>query len=225
MPSKNTLKTYIENGYYHIYNRGVDKKEIFLDEDDCRIFLYYLKIYLSSPEVLRKEFSTARILYKIENLNLSKEVNLLSFALMPNHFHLQVKQHTNNGIEKLTRRVITGFAQYFNRKYKRLGTLFESAYKAVTINTDVQNLYLSSYIHRNPMKLKNPRFNYLQFSSYFYYLGEKHADWVKPQEILSFFRSSKDIHERDVLSYQNFVETLRENPEEVLGKLTLEDFY
>ena len=52
MPAKNIVKTYIENGYYHIYNRGVEKRNIFQDEQDCKVFLHYLKMYLSTPEEL-----------------------------------------------------------------------------------------------------------------------------------------------------------------------------
>lgn len=225
MPAKNTVKNYIENGHYHIYNRGVDKREIFLDENDCSIFIYYLKLYLSSPEILQKEqqFLTPRLLYKINNLNLSKEIDLLSFTLMPNHFHLQVKQSTKNAIEKLMRRILTAYSQYFNRKYRRVGTLFESAYKAVITINDEQHLYLSSYIHRNPLKLKSPKFDFTKFSSYPYYLGEKRADWVKTNEILSFFRSSRNVTINDVLSYQNFVENFREDPAEILRELIIEE--
>ncbi|MBI4097251.1 MAG: transposase [Candidatus Levybacteria bacterium] len=224
MPIKNTIKTYIENGYYHIYNRGVDKREIFLAEQDCIVFLYYLKLYLSSPEVLMKDpFLTPRMLFKITNLNLSKEVNLLSFTLMPNHFHLHVKQYIPDGIEKLTRRVLTAYAQHFNKKYKRVGTLFESTYKAVLVDTDEQNLYLSSYIHRNPMRLSNPKFDFIQFSSYPYYLSHMNANWLKTEEVLSYFRTSRSTSKNDLLSYQNFVESFKEKPESMLGGITLEN--
>lgn len=223
MPAKNTIKTYIENGYYHIYNRGVDKREIFIDEQDCAVFLHYLKLYLSPPETLLKQrLLPPSILYKITNLNLSKDIDLLSFTLMPNHFHMQVKQYTKDGIEKLTRRVLTSYVQYFNKKCERIGTLFESAYKAVLLKTEEQFLYLSSYIHRNPMKLKNSKFDFIQFSSYPYYLGFKNTDWVKPKEILSYFRSSRNKTESDTLSYQNFVESFKEDPREILKSLTLE---
>ncbi|EKD86913.1 MAG: hypothetical protein ACD_37C00102G0003 [uncultured bacterium] len=225
MPTKNTIKTYVENGIYHIFNRGVDKREIFLDEKDCKTFLYYLKLYLSSPESLKKEtkFLSPKLLYKIMNLNLSKDINLIAFTLMPNHFHLEVKQAPKDGIEKLTRRLLTAYVQYFNKKYERVGTLFETTYKAILVNTDEQYLYLSSYIHRNPMKLKDPRFDFVQFSSYPYYLGLKHADWIKPQEVLSYFKNSKSLLKKDDLSYQSFVEDFREDPIEILGELILEN--
>lgn len=224
MPAKNTIKIYIENGYYHLYNRGVDKREIFLDEQDCIVFLHYLKIYLSPPETLLKDqLLLPKVLYKITKLNLSKEIDLLSFALMPNHFHMQVKQYTKQGIEKIARRVLTSYAQYFNKKYKRVGTLFETTYKAILLETEEQFLYLSSYIHRNPMRLKNPKFDYIQLSSYPYYLELKNADWIKPKEILSYFRSSRNTTVDDKLSYQNFVENFREDPFSVIKPFTLEN--
>lgn len=223
MPRKNTLKTYLENSYYHIYNRGVDGREIFIDEQDCIMFLRYLKLYLSSPKILKKEeLLTPKMLYKIFNMNLSSEIDLLSFSLMPNHIHLQIKQHTKNGIEKLTRRIFSSYVRFFNQKYKRLGPLFESAYKAILITTDEQHLYLSSYIHRNPMKLKQQKFDFIQFSSYPYYLKSKQADWVKPEEILSYFKRAKNITKGDLLSYQSFVEDFREDPKEILAEKILE---
>ena len=224
MPAKNTIKQYVENGYYHLYNRGVDKREIFLEEQDCVVFLHCLKLYLSNPESLKKSKNlTPSMLYKIAVLNLSKEIDLLAFALMPNHFHLQIKQYTVHAMEKLTRRVFTSYVQYFNKRYKRIGTLFESAYKAVLVENDKQNLYLSSYIHRNPMKIRTSKFDIIQYSSYPYYLGERRADWIKPYEILSYFARQKNNTKNDVLSYQGFVESIKEQPEVFLGELTLEE--
>jgi putative transposase len=224
MPGKNTIKTYVVDGYYHLYNRGIDRREIFLEKRDCAMFLYFIKIYLSPPEVLEKlPDMTPRMLFKIRNLNLYNEIDLLSFTPMPNHFHFQVKQHTEDAIQKFMRRVFTSYSQYFNFKYRRKGPLFESVYKAVNVLTDEQNLYLSSYIHRNSLKLKNPKFDFVQFSSYPYYLGDKHAVWMKSEEILSFFKRSKSIGNNDALSYQNFVENFKENPQELLGDLIIEE--
>ena len=226
MPSKNTLKIYLENAYYHIYNRGIDLREIFIDKQDCIFFQHLLKLYLSPPEYLKAEKEmTPKLLHKITDLNLYNEVDLISFALMPNHFHLQVKQITSNGIEKLTRRVLSSYSQYFNKKRKRKGPLFESVYKAVLLETDPQFLYLSSYIHRNPMKLINPKFDFVEFSSYPYYLGEKKAVWLKPQDILDNFTRTKSIKDNNILSYQDFVQDFREEPKEILGDLVLEEDY
>ncbi|HVZ11401.1 MAG TPA: transposase [Patescibacteria group bacterium] len=226
VPTKNTIKTYLENAYYHVYNRGVDKREIFLEKADCIIFQHFLKLYLSPPEFLiREKEMTPKLLYKVTNLNLFNEVDLLSFSIMPNHFHLQVKQHSKNGMEKLTRRVLSSYSQYFNKKYRRKGPLFESAYKAVLLTSTEQFLYLSSYIHRNPIKLKNPKFDFIEFSSYPYYLGEKNAVWLKQKEILDYFRYSRQSKNNKLLSYENFVHDFKEEPKEVLGDLVLEEDY
>ncbi len=224
MPTKNTVKTYVENAYYHLYNRGVDKREIFLDEQDCKLFLHFLKIYLSPIDNLQRQLLDTmppQILFKMLNKNISKEVSLLSFALMPNHFHLQIKQISINGIEKLMRRVLTSYVQYFNKKYNRIGPLFESTYKAVLVQTNDQNLYLSSYIHRNPMKLTNPKFDFIQFSSYPYYLDRLHAVWLNVNEISSFFKTPKGNGE--LLSYQNFVEGFSDDLTQSLQDILLED--
>lgn len=221
MPAKNIVKTYLENSYYHVYSRGVDKREIFLDKADCVMFQHLLKLYLSPPEILLLEKEiTPRRLHKITFLNIYKEVDLISFSLMPNHFHLQVKQATVDGMIKLTHRVLTSYAQYFNDKYKRRGPLFESTYKAVLVEADEQLLYLSSYIHRNPMKLKISKFDFTEFSSFPYYLGDKKAHWLKPQVILDYFHEKKG---KGVFSYESFVKDFREQPEEILHDLALDE--
>lgn len=224
MPGKNIVKTYIENGYYHIYNRGIDKREIFLDIQDCKAFLRYLKIYLSPEnELLQLNKDNINILRHLK-YNLSDEIDLLSFTLMPNHFHLQVKQYTKDAIVKLTRRVITSYVMYFNNKYKRKGGLFESIYKAALIENDSYLLHLSRYInlnHLNPRTLTS-KINFKEFSSCPYYLGERQASWIKPNEILSYFKTAKAKF-KNVLSYRDFVEDYAEDSGIILGSLTLEE--
>lgn len=222
MPAKNIVKIYVENGYYHIYNRGVEKREIFLDEQDCIVFLYYLKMYLSPIEELEKESVADIRVNRFIPLNLSSEVDLLAFTLMPNHIHLFIKQSTKDGIIKLMRRATTSYVMYFNKKYKRVGCLFQNTYKAAIIDSEIYLLHLSRYIHLNPSNIIF-KINFKEFSSYPYYLGYKNASWVKPQEILNFFRSAQSMSLRDVLSYQSFVEDYKDSSEEILGELVLED--
>lgn len=224
MPAKHTVKLYVENGYYHIYNRGVEKRQIFLDEQDCRVFLRYLKLYLSPVADLEKQsFENLRI-SRFISLNLFNEIDLLAFALMPNHIHLLVKQKTKDGIVKLMRRVATSYVTYFNKKYKRVGSLFQSIYKAVLIDSDNYLLHLSRYIHLNPSTL-NLEINFLNYSSYPYYLEEKHANWIKPEEILSYFRNEQKQWIKNTFSYKSFVKDFKDNVDigERLGDLVLED--
>lgn len=222
MPAKNIIKTYVENGYYHIYNRGVEKRTIFLDEQDCIVFLHYLKIYLSPVEELKQLKEPGLRIQRFISLNLSEEVNLLAFALMPNHIHLQIKQTTHDGIIKLMRRLVTSYVMYFNRKYNRVGSLFQNRYKAVLLKREAHFLHLSRYIHLNASKLPTSPVNFLNFSSYPYYLGHKQASWVKPQEVLSYFKRAQRNNATDILSYQSFVEDHREESHRVLGNSTLD---
>ena len=208
MPAKNSVKQFVENGYYPIYNRGVEKRTIFLDEQDYTVFLGYIKHYLDSS-------------LGSDPKSLAKEVDLLAFCLMPNHFHLQARQNTINGITKLIRVICAKYVMYFNKKYERVGTLFQGKYKAVIIDNDAYLLHLSRYIHLNPVHIGSDPKIY-NWSSYSYYLGQRSAGWVKPQEILAFFRSSQKLSLKDYFSYESFVEDYKEDSEEILGELTLE---
>ena len=212
MPAKNTVKQFTENGYYHIYNRGVEKRDIFLDKQDYAVFLNYLKKYLDP--ILGSD-----PLWK--NKPLCNEVDLLTFCLMPNHFHLLARQKTINGVTKLMRAVCTNYVMYFNAKYERVGGLFQGKYKAAPVLNDVHLLHLSRYIHLNPHIGSDPLVSY-PYSSYNHYLGSKSSPWIKPEEILAFFKNTQKTSLKDLLSYQSFVEDYKEDPEIVLGELTLE---
>ena len=216
MPAKNTVKTFVENSYYHVYNRGVEKRSILMDEQDCVVFLYYLKMYLRPIEELKKEIIIGAKL-RFLKLNMSEEVDLLAFALMPNHIHLLLKQRTADGITKLMRRVITAYVMYFNKKHKRVGSLFQNIYKAHQVDNDPYLLHLSRYIHLNSRKT-NSMINFVEFSSYPYYLGKRSATWIKPQEILSYFNKSNDK-----FSYKDFVEEYVKDFPIGFEDLTLED--
>lgn len=221
MPARNIVKTYIENGYYHVYNRGVEKRLIFLDEQDCRVFLRYIKLYLSPlEEVAKLQLQGIEGVNRFLPLNLSKEIDLLSFALMPNHVHLQIKQYTKDGIIKFMRRLMTSYVMYFNKKYDRVGSLFQNKYKACLIERDEYLLHLSRYVHRNSFDL-DTNINFLAYSSFPYYLGFQHASWIKPDEILGYFKGNKDKYGHD--SYKDFVEFDDSSTEELLGELILED--
>ena len=233
MPSKNITKIYIENGYYHVYNRGVEKRKIFLDEQDYAVLLYFLKQYLSPPPpdgafLTMTGFNPIRP-RPIQPLD--EEINLLAFCLMPNHFHFLLKQKTIDGITKLLHRICTSYSMYFNKKYDRVGKLYQGTYKAALIDRNEYLLHLSRYIHLNPVIDKVPpcqgykactKPSEYPFSSYQYYLNKKKADWVKPDEILSFFKTAQKTFPKDIFSYQSFVEDYLEDDKEILRKLVIE---
>ncbi|HSX18812.1 MAG TPA: transposase [Candidatus Saccharimonadales bacterium] len=198
MPSPNTIKTYIENGYYHVYNRGVEKRRIFEETRDYQRFVNYFKLYLSPIESLRREDPLLRS--SIVNANLSDQVDLLAYCLMPNHFHILLKQRTKDGMTKLMRQISTGYSMYFNKKYERVGALFQGIFKACLVENEDYLLHLSRYIHQNP-KDRGVSLSDFQWSSYSAYMRKSEQEWLKPQDILGYFSTTNAAN-----SYKNFVE-------------------
>jgi putative transposase len=229
MPQRHRIKTYVKDGYYHVYNRGVEKRKIFLDKQDYNVFLSLLKYYLSPSNQSIEHPLTGYDKLKPIRIrpltNISSEVDLLAYCLMPNHFHLLLKQKTKDGMTKLMRRVSTVYAMYFNKRYNRVGTLFQGRYKAALITKDTYLLHISRYIHLNPAELSvtgTDPVNY-PYSSYKYYLREKHADWLKPDFILEFFINKDRLpFLLSYPSYSKFLEQFLDKEESLLGKLILE---
>ncbi len=220
MPARNSQKLYVKKGNYHLYNRGVKKRNIFENPQDYGVFLSYLKEYLlPKDEVsLKKRLidpttpwsDKDRILKALRMNNFSGEITLLSYCLMPNHFHLLVQQQSAETIDEFMNSLATRYTMFFNKKYKRVGPLYQGVYKAVLVETDEQFLHLSRYIHRNPLILQGVALQTLhqQPSSYAEYLGERETAWVNPEIITSYFSSN---HPK--LSYRSFVEQTDESPE------------
>lgn len=226
MPAKNVIKNYVENGYYHIYNRGVEKREIFLDEQDHQVFLHFLKRYLTSPP---KDPLLAKARYRSD---LFDKAQLLCYCLMPNHFHLLLKQNTLNAMSELVRALSNSYVRYFNDKHERIGALFQGTYKAVLIKTDEQLLHLTRYIHLNPLEILLPgeaeltrgvgNLRKYQWSSFGEYLGLRKTAWIHPEEVLAFFKTAQKTNLKDTLSYQSFVEDYVIDSQELLGPLIIE---
>lgn len=217
MPAKNRVKIYLENGYYHIYNRGVEKRKIFLDEQDYAVFLSYLKEYLlpkneaelrerlSSPNTSYKE--RAKILKALRLNNFSDEITLLAYCLMPNHFHLFIKQKSAESIDRFMQSLGTRYTMFFNRKHKRVGFLYQDIYKAALVTNESQFIYLSKYIHKQALASKGPTLQgWGQPSSYGDYIGERKTQWVHPDEVLYYF--SKD---NPSMSYESFVREIEDD--------------
>ena len=219
MPSKNIVKNYLENSYYHIYNRGVEKRDIFLNKQDCVVYQRYLKLLLGDPEEI-KNIQIPRIQTFLKN-NMYKEVELLAFALMPNHIHLLVKQTRKDSIVKFMKRLTTSYVMYFNRKYNRVGALFQNVYKAALIENDPYLLHLSRYIHLNPTKITNKKINFTDFCSFPYYAKQKSASWLNTEIIQSYFNHAKIPKKGS--TYEDFVTDYRNPPENILGGLIIEE--
>lgn len=202
MPIRKTA--FYDEGFYHVYNRGVEKREIFLDDKDYQSFLGILRAYLE-PEIKRdKTILQGRALERIRKHSLAEEVSLVAYCLMPNHFHLMFQQRTSTAITNLMRRVLTAYSMYFNRRYERVGSLFQGRFKAKEITNDDYLLHLTRYIHRNPLEAKIVKIQNLEkfeWSSYPNYLGLVENGWVKSKAILDYFSSVNNQAD-----YKSFVE-------------------
>lgn len=214
MASRYSVKIYADESFYHIYNRGVEKRNIFLDDQDYAVFLSYLQTYLMPKEEkhLRetivsnkstsKEKDKAIKLLRLKNYYDSME--LLCYACLPNHFHLLVRQKANV-LNFFMNSIGTRYGMYFNRKYKRTGVLFQDVYKAVLIENDEQLLQLSRYIHLNPIKWFNIPLSKWQFApvpfSLAEYVQKRKTDWIKTSYILDFFSKTNQN-----LTYEKFLD-------------------
>jgi len=231
MPARNAIKIYTENGYYHIYNRGVEKRDIFSDKQDYKVFLHFLKRYLTKPS------KSPYLIQPRWKFDLYDKINLIAYCLMPNHFHLMIKQFTKEAMSEFMRALSNSYIRYFNEKYNRIGVLFQGRYKAVIIDVEPYLLHLTRYIHLNPSGLESSgepgevrpgtgsdlvRVRDYPYSSYAEYLGKQNTDWIHPEEILSFFKTAQRTSLRDCLSYQSFVEDYKEDPKEILSSLAID---
>ena len=212
MPAKNSVKEYSPESYYHVYNRGVAKQKVFLDEQDYKVFLSYLKVYLSPLDKNDKTFPS----HKLKNY--FESIKLLAYCLMPNHFHFLIWQKEVDTLTSFMRAVMIKYSMFFNKKYHRVGPVFQGKFKAVAIFNEPQFIYLSKYIHRNSFDLTSgSEPEVYQYSSYRNYLGVINQLWVDPSGILSYFSKTKLAN-----SYKAFVEELDERDLPMIKEVMLD---
>lgn len=150
--------------HYHVYNRGVDKRKVFLSRTDHQRFLLLLLLGnsqkpISIRDVIQKHSTRGESLGDVfEKIHLNCEletrcVEILAYCLMPNHFHLILRECAEGGISRFMSKILTGYSMYFNKKYERVGTLFERPFKAQHIDTDPYFRHIFAYVHLNPVNL------------------------------------------------------------------------
>jgi len=154
---------------YHVYNRGVNKTDIFKTQKDYEVFLHRLKENLFPNLIDKKKLSWLERRRKTLPAN---SFDLICYCLMPNHFHLLIQQKTDLPITKLISKVCTSYSMCFNKKHGRVGAVFQDQFKSVLVEGNEQLLWMSYYIHKNPieagfvMDLKD-----YKWSSYLEYLN------------------------------------------------------
>lgn len=204
---RHTMKKveFVEDEIYHICSRGVDKRTIFLDDKDRFRFIHDLyefndeelatNLYYKKPHLQSYEIRSHKIKYERKTI-----VEILAFVLMPNHYHLLLKQLGDGSISEFMRRLGIGYAMYFNQKYQRTGTLFEGRFRRVLVEKEAHFIHLPFYIHANPLDLKFPEWrekkirNYkmamsflenYRWSSFPDYIGKKNFPSVTQREFLT----------------------------------------
>lgn len=138
--------------FFHVLNRGVDKRTVFADERDYIRFLHDCYVFNDVADVNAnhrfREFTSAHTRVPL--------VALHAFSLMPNHYHMLISERTEGGLSLFMRKLNMGYAKYFNEKYKRSGVLWQSTFKKVPIVRDAHFIYIPYYIHLNPLDLVMP---------------------------------------------------------------------
>lgn len=174
-----TPPRYFQKGsYYHVYNRGNRKQKIFHTNGDYQRFMDRLSLYIKNTPI-----------------------TLLCYCLMPNHYHLLLRQDASESLTPFMLRLGTSYSKYFNIKYGQVGSLFQGRFKTRHVESDEYLLHLSRYIHRNPLVTPGVELEKSRWSSYGTYLRGEKTELVDPTYILSYFQ--KDNRSVD---YKQFVE-------------------
>lgn len=194
---------------YHVFNHSVGRMPIFRGARECGLFLEAMKFYLQpNPPTRFSIYRTARGKFSIQ-LN-ERLVTVICYCLMPNHFHITLRQEEDDGIKKFIQRVSNSFAHYFNLKYDKRGHVFEGNFKSVHVEKDEQLVHLSRYIHLNPVTaylVENPI--YYPYSSYKAFIGEETLDFVDPTLVLQQF-PSREEYKKFVLSQKDYQRAVKE---------------
>jgi len=133
-------KNFGREQYYHIFNRGNRKADIFIDNSDYQFFLLRLKQNLFPEEDKKVRLRPLPV----------NSFSLISYCLMPNHFHFLIRQNSDIPTSKLLSKICTSYSKYFNKKYDQVGQVFQDQFKQVAVDINEYLLWLSAYIHQNP---------------------------------------------------------------------------
>ncbi|MEK7461350.1 MAG: transposase [Patescibacteria group bacterium] len=140
------------NYVYHVFNRGVAKQTVFHDDLDYLHFIEAIDYYRPRDQKIPLSIYRRNQTPGVKNQGfVETNVEILAFCLMPNHFHLMLRQTSENGISHFLANVTNSYTRSYNTRYSRIGPLFQGPFKAVWVETDEQLIHLSRYIHLNPV--------------------------------------------------------------------------
>ncbi|MFA6274182.1 MAG: transposase [Candidatus Paceibacterota bacterium] len=143
--------------YYHLYNRGINKRVIFQNDTDYRRFILLLFIANSKnsfrlDDLINKQKKTFEEILQMDHGETLVDIG--AWVLMPNHFHILIREKTEGGISKFMSKLSTAYSMYFNIKNERTGALLCRPFKSVLVKDDIHLKHLFGYLHLNPLKLK-----------------------------------------------------------------------
>lgn len=211
------LIPFVNGQFYHVYNRGVEKRPIFDNKRDYTRFLKTIIYYqLDGPKPKFSNFFK----YKVFQPNPDKKiVEIICYCLMPNHFHFLIRQLKDGGISEFISKLVNSYTKYYNIKHDRVGHLFQGQFKAVLMESDEQLVHLSRYIHLNPISsFLVDNLNAYPWSSYSQYSSKINEKICNTEPILNFFKSTKD-YERFVLDRVNYAQQLEQIKHKLLEEV------
>lgn len=215
MPSNR--KVVFANGeYYHVFNRGVEKRPTFTSKYEFLRAVDSINFYRFGDLSLRySKYLALNNDKKIEFLKLLDEgelqVEIIAYCLMGNHFHFLLRQKREKGIVNFMAKFTNSYTKYFNTKHERVGPLFQGVFKAVHVESDEQLIHLSRYIHLNPVAgfiIKINELEKYQWSSYLEYLNIVKKQMVNTAEVMNFFRTP-DKYKQFILDQADYAKQLK----------------
>lgn len=208
--------------FYHLYNRGNDKRKIFFDDNDYRRFLILLFLCNSTKSIVVREILREKDIFNYDRGDCVVDIG--AWCIMSNHFHILVHEKIEGGISNFMHKLSTAYSMYFNKKYDRSGSLYEGNFKARHANKDEYLKYLFSYIHLNPVEIvekkwkevgiKNLKFvkkflNEYKYSSYSDYTdcNRPHKNILNKESFPEYFVDVKDF-DKNIEEWIEFPATL-----------------
>jgi len=189
--------------YYHIYNRGVDKRTIFECRDDYKRFLLGMKEFnrldaigsLYEKYLREKKIGGSGGSASIMEAEPPRLVDVICFCVNQNHYHFILKQNEEKGIEKFMQKLGTSYTMFYNNKYSRSGILFQGKYKAIHINTNEYLLLLSAYVNMNHQIHGYPEKDW-PYSSLLDYTGKRDGKLCEKEAVLGQFDNNFEQYEK-----------------------------
>ena len=177
--------------YYHVFNRGVDKRIIF--KDKSQQYFFFNRLQLLNTTDNSKYFNNQRNKHKDQDINGIGEqlVSIVAYSLLPNHYHLLLKQEVDNGISQFMQRLGTSYTMFFNKQEKRSGGLFQGKFKATHLSGEYALPTVSAYVNLNHMHHRiDPTQNLVKSSIFEYLDQEKGVGICNPSEIQNIITES-----------------------------------